>query len=230
MPSEEVRVTILRNGPYLIGGQVPIEIVAIEADREGVSRSWRRVRAIASGERYALCRCGASATKPFCDGSHKSMGFDGDETAPRTPIGERSRRYHGSTLLLEDDESLCAYARFCDADGKIWNLIEQPDRPEIRETIENEAMSCPSGRLVVRDRRTEKALEPNFAPSIGLIEDLSLGCSGPIWVRGGIPIEAADGAAYERRNRVTLCRCGASKNKPFCDGAHADVKFNDGLE
>ena len=36
-------------------------------------------------------------------------------------------------------------------------------------------------------------------------------------------------ASYEGRNRVTLCRCGASSNKPFCDGSHASVKFDDGL-
>ena len=38
---------------------------------------------------------------------------------------------------------------------------------------------------------------------------------------GGIPIHGADGQAYEVRNRVTLCRCGRSANKPYCDGAHA---------
>ena len=51
---------------------------------------------------------------------------------------------------------------------------------------------------------------------------------GPV-VRGGIPITAADGFQYELRNRVALCRCGASQNKPFCDGTHAQIKFRDGL-
>jgi CDGSH-type Zn-finger protein len=48
-------------------------------------------------------------------------------------------------------------------------------------------------------------------------------------VRGSITVEAEDGARYEKRNRVTLCRCGASSNKPFCDGSHASIKFDDGL-
>jgi CDGSH-type Zn-finger protein len=62
--------------------------------------------------------------------------------------------------------------------------------------------------------------------TIGLIEDPAEHCSGPIWLRGGIAVVSADGFEYEVRNRMTLCRCGASKNKPFCDGAHASIKFD----
>jgi CDGSH-type Zn-finger protein len=53
--------------------------------------------------------------------------------------------------------------------------------------------------------------------------------SGPIWVRGGIEIESAEGHAYQVRNRVTLCRCGKSQNKPFCDGSHVAHGFHDHL-
>lgn len=66
-------------------------------------------------------------------------------------------------------------------------------------------------------------------PSIGVVEDPSMRCSGPLWVRGGITVESHDGKRYEKRNGVTLCRCGASESKPFCNGAHASIKFNDGL-
>ena len=62
-----------------------------------------------------------------------------------------------------------------------------------------------------------------------LVEDPQEQCSGPIWLRGRIPVVSADGFAYEVRNRVTLCRCGASKNKPFCDASHYAIKFNDGF-
>ena len=77
----------------------------------------------------------------------------------------------------------------------------------------------PSGRLVAWDNETGKPIEPKLEPSLGLIEDPVEQCSGPIWARGG--------HRYEVRNRVTLCRCGASKNKPFCDGTHAAIKFRD---
>jgi hypothetical protein len=73
---------------------------------------------------------------------------------------------------------------------------------------------------VVWDKKTGKAIEPEFERSIGLVEDPKIGISGPIWVRGGIPVESADGNIYEIRNRVTLCRCGKSSNKPFCDSSY----------
>jgi CDGSH-type Zn-finger protein len=47
-------------------------------------------------------------------------------------------------------------------------------------------------------------------------------------VKGGVQIKSSDGFVYEPRNRVTLCRCGQSGNKPFCDGTHISMKFNDG--
>jgi hypothetical protein len=59
---------------------------------------------------------------------------------------------------------------------------------------------------------------------------LRLPQSGPLWVRGGIAPIGSDGQAYEIRHRITLCRCGKSENKPFCNGARAaDPKFRDGL-
>ena len=81
-------------------------------------------------------------------------------------------------------------------------------------------MGCPSGRLVVYDNPSGEALEPEFEKSIVIIEYPPRDEHGPLWVRGGIPVEAADGQVYEIRNRMTLCRCGESCNKPFCDGSH----------
>ena len=91
----------------------------------------------------------------------------------------------------------------------------------MKKTAVEEACDCPSGRLVAWDQNG-KAIEPDFEPSIGLIEETQAGKMGPIWVRGGIPVESADGTTYEIRNRVTLCRCGKSSNKPFCDGSHLE--------
>src|ERR1017187_2505542 len=100
-------------------------------------------------------------------------------------------------------------------------LIKQTDTPEVRRFVEYEGGHCPSGRLVVWDRKTGKPIEPKFEPSLGLIEDTAKRVGGPIWVRGGIPVTSADGKTKEIRNQLTLCRCGTSANKPFCDGSHA---------
>jgi CDGSH-type Zn-finger protein len=126
--------------------------------------------------------------------------------------------------MLTDAPSLCAYARFCDADAQIWNLVEATGQ---QDAIRRVIGSCPSGRLVAWDRASRAPVEPDLPPSIGVVEDPAQKISGPLWVRGGIPVCSADGTQYQTRNRVTLCRCGASRNKPFCDGMHAAIGFQD---
>jgi len=81
---------------------------------EGGSWEWLEGHAIAGGEKYALCRCGFSEKKPFCDGTHAKAGFDGTETASRASFREQATVTEGSTLALEDADPLCAAARFCD--------------------------------------------------------------------------------------------------------------------
>jgi CDGSH-type Zn-finger protein len=227
--THDSHIAIAKDGPYLVYGSIPITIETITSNAEGSSWEWERGRTIEAKERYALCRCGASANKPFCDGTHQKIGFDGTETATHQPFDEQATTFDGPQMALIDAESLCAVARFCDNAGSIWNLIEQTGNADARNMVVHEASHCPSGRLVVRDKQSGKAIEPEFQPSIGLIEDPAEACSGPLWVRGRIRVQAADGSFYEVRNRVTLCRCGASQNKPFCDGQHMAMKFTDGL-
>ena len=111
----------------------------------------------------------------------------------------------------------------------MWNLVEKCDDPEVRALVEEEAMLCPSGRYSVCKSGSDETLEFVFEESIGLVEDPAMGVSGPLFVRGGIVIEGADDAAYEVRNRVTMCRCGESGNKPFCDGSHIKAEFHDNV-
>ena len=103
------------------------------------------------------------------------------------------------------------------------------DEAKAREDFVRQACDCPSGRLVAWDKETGEPIEPTLPDSIGLIEDPARSASGPLWLRGGIRRDPLTATRYEVRNRVTLCRCGASKNKPFCDGSHAAVKFRDSL-
>jgi len=221
----EVRVVVSKNGPYLVTGSVPLAKQTIVADREGGSEEWKESDPFPAQASYALCRCGQSASKPFCDGTHQKVGFDGTETASREPYRKQAQVMEGPALSLTDAEKLCAFARFCDPHGQVWNQVERTDDAQVAKLFVRQVNNCPSGRLVAWERSTGKPIEHALPVSIGLIEDPPQGVSGPLWLRGGIPVASADGHAYEVRNRVTLCRCGASKNKPFCDGSHAAIGF-----
>jgi hypothetical protein len=134
------------------------------------------------------------------------------------------KKIDGPELTLKDAEILCASARFCHRGGGIWDQISKSDDPKIKENCVRNECDCPSGRLVVVDKATGKEVEPELSPAIGLIEDPSMGVDGPLWIRGGIPVYSADEKPYEVRNRMTLCRCGKSTIKPFCDSSHYPVE------
>jgi CDGSH-type Zn-finger protein len=228
--SSEKKIVVSKDGPYVVSGDIPLTMQIISPNKEGLSWDWKQGKKFETeASEYSLCRCGYSNTKPFCDKTHSKIHFDGTESATRKPFVRQAETFDGPTLILKDAEELCAFARFCDPGGKIWSLIEQTDDPETRELAIREANHCPAGRLVVEDKATGKEIEHPLPQSIGLVEDPALGCSGPLWVRGGIRIESHDGKPYEPRNRATLCRCGSSSNMPFCNGSHASIKFRDGL-
>jgi CDGSH-type Zn-finger protein len=228
--ASEPKIVVSENGPYRVYGAVPLSVQTIEPNREGFSWNWVAGQSFKVPFQYDLCRCGHSKNKPFCDGTHAKVRFQGAETATRQPYERQAETFDGPTMALRDAEGLCAFARFCDPGGKVWSLIEKTDDPTARELLIRETQHCPSGRLVAVDKEKRTVLEPELSPSIGVVEDPALGVSGPLWVRGGIRIESANGTPYERRNRVTLCRCGASTNKPFCNGSHASIRFRDGLK
>ena len=123
--------------------------------------------------------------------------------------------------------SICARSRaFATPHGQVWHLVKETDKPPARQHFVRQTCDCPSGRLVAWDNETGQPIEPTYELSIVLIDDPAKGCSGPIGLRGGVQLIGADGFEYEMRNRVTLCRCGASRNKPFCDGTHASIGFS----
>lgn len=222
-----IQVTVSKNGPYLVVGDIALAKQTIVADAEGGSEAWKEGPPIDHAATYALCRCGASQSKPFCDGSHQKVGFDGTERASRQSYLDQAKVMNGPLHALTDAESLCAFARFCDPHGQVWSQVASTDDPRVRANFIRQVNQCPSGRLVAWDSATGESVETALPVSIGLIEDPVEKCSGPLWLRGGIPVVSADGFKYEVRNRVTLCRCGQSKNKPFCDGTHAAVHFRD---
>lgn len=171
-------------------------------------------------EVVALCRCGGSAKKPFCDGTHRSNGFSSAKSAERAL--DRVDDYHGKQITIHDNRSVCAHAGRC-TDGlpKTFRVDQEPfidpDGDAVQKIIEI-VEKCPSGALsyTLRDR---PAVAAERSPMIVVTP-------GPYAVMGNITIDQAQnvGAA---RDHYTLCRCGASKNKPFCDGSHWDAGFKD---
>jgi CDGSH-type Zn-finger protein/uncharacterized Fe-S cluster protein YjdI len=151
-----------------------------------------------------------------------SNGFDGTEVADRGPRDERMRVFPGTEMEMTDDPSLCTHVGFCtNRRTHAWHMIHETDDAEVREQLLRMIRLCPSGRLGQRPASDGPEVEPEFAPTVAVVRD------GPLWVRGGVDVIGADGVPYERRNRVTLCRCGHSRNKPFCDGTHAEIGFRD---
>ncbi len=222
--NNRMKIKVNKDGAYTVSGGIPLVEQIMVPDSEGLSKGWKEGKQYAVREEYDLCRCGKSKDKPFCDLTHGDIFFDGTETASRKPFIEQIEpETIGPELVMTDVISLCADARFCDRAGGAWDATRASDNPDAKKLALQEVWDCPAGRLVLHDK-TGKLVEPRFAPSIGLVIDPYKHVDGPLWVRGGIPIEAADGALYEIRNRVTLCRCGKSSNKPFCDGKHEDVE------
>ena len=224
-------ITVTEKGPCLVYGRPPFCEQFIMPDPDNESWYFQEGKHFSTeAEPTALCRCGASRRKPYCDGSHVHADWDPALTAPERLRPDDAEQTEGGTLRLSDHPSYCVFARFCHPHGDAWTLTARSSDPEARRLAIREASMCPSGRLTAWDKATGRPYEFRFEPSLGLIEDIAIGSSGGLWVRGGIPLRRENGAVYELRNRVVLCRCGQSANKPYCDGTHAAIKWRDDLQ
>jgi len=210
MSSEKKKNPSIRpapNGPYLV------------ADLENL----RNVKGpIEAGPKVALCRCGGSSNKPFCDGTHAKIGFSSEKLEGRVEDGRDD--YAGEEVTIHDNRGICAHAGRC-TDGlpAVFRLRKEPfidpnaaGTKEIMATVGK----CPSGALsysVGGVERRDREGEPTVFVSP----------HGPYVVSGGpdlLETSRGEGASTEH---FTLCRCGGSKNKPFCDGTHWHIEFRD---
>lgn len=172
----------------------------------------------------ALCRCGDSANKPFCDGTHKKNEFDGTETAAINTFEERKIVHEGSTgIVIKRDYSICAESGFCGHRlANIQKLAAQTDDSIVRAQVMAMVERCPSGSYTYALDEDSADIEPDLPQQVAVTTEMTAEgpIAGPLWVTGNILVERSDGQPVETRNRVTLCRCGQSKNKPYCDGTH----------
>lgn len=207
------------NGPLFVSGSVPLYRRRSVHSEHGEPLAWETTENVETRGRYALCRCGQSNKKPFCDGTHARVGFVAVDNDSGT-YDERSKVLGGTGLTVRDDRSLCVHAGFCGTRvANVWGQVPETGESTVRAQVIAMVEKCPSGALTFRFDGDD--VEPLLAAAIAVTDD------GPLWVTGGIPISIADGTPLETRNRVTLCRCGASANKPLCDGTHKSAGFCD---
>lgn len=225
--TENKKIHIQKNGPYRVDADVVLEKELVVPDDKNDPLTWKKGEKYETKGGYSLCRCGASKSKPFCDGAHAKIEWDGTETADKQCYKDKMEILEGPELDLKDISPLCARARFCHRLSGTWRLTQMSDDPRARDTAIQQACDCPSGRLVAMNKDTREEIERDCEASIGVTEDIPAGVSGPLWVKGGVEVVGEDGESYEVRQRQTLCRCGKSKNKPFCDGTHINVGFDD---
>jgi len=206
--SGNVKIEVLDDGPLIVD------------NLETLTNS--KGKNVDADEKIALCRCGQSANKPFCDGSHKSTGFSGNRESNASFTKERA--YEGKEITVNDNRTICCHAGECvsglnsvfDINTNPWINPDKATVDEVKEVVGR----CPSGALsyTIDNVRTN---EFNGSTEINIVKD------GPYNVSGNVEINVADEIQPPSKDHYSLCRCGASKNKPYCDGSHSEIKFTD---
>ena len=219
---EPASITVTTQGPYEVKGGPPVRRKRIISTERDEPVAWEVTGTVDASGKYYLCRCGGSSNKPFCDGTHETREWDGTETAAVSDYDERAASYPGTGMTMRDDRSLCEHAGFCaNKISNVWKMSKLTADTAVRSQVMGMIDRCPSGALTYRANAGGPDLEPDLPVAINVVED------GPLFVTGAVAVTRADGAPLESRNRMTLCRCGASKNKPLCDGSHAEADFHD---
>jgi CDGSH-type Zn-finger protein/truncated hemoglobin YjbI len=180
----------------------------------------------------ALCRCGQSATKPFCDGTHAEIEFDDAKDPNRVP--DRRDSYDGLALTVLDNRGICQHSGFCSDRLKTVFRVDKdpfvaPSGGRMDEII-RAVRDCPSGALSFAIDGHEARAEVDHGGEREAAIEVSK--DGPYRITGGIALKNADGQDEPRahgasREHYALCRCGHSQNKPFCSGMHWYVDFKD---
>jgi CDGSH-type Zn-finger protein len=223
---EKPKIMPLRNGPYYLINDMEPKVVENLQNSKGQSLS--AIRGV------ALCRCGASNNKPFCDGTHSKIGFSSENKTINDNhdhiVKDKRKNYVGKGITIHDNRKICSHAAECVNNlSSVFKLNARPwinpDAAETAEEIINTIRKCPSGALSYSidgmEYRDQNERKPMITVSKG----------GPYLVAGGIDligdnsnIQWVEGSSKEH---YTLCRCGASNNKPFCDGMHRMINFKD---
>ncbi|NOX16239.1 MAG: hypothetical protein GXP61_09525 [Epsilonproteobacteria bacterium] len=166
-----------------------------------------------------LCVCGKSKKQPFCDGIHKAVEFSSKNELEDEII----QRYNGKEINIIFNRSICSGAGNCVRNfPKIYKNASEnwifPDNDSIAQ-VKNSIKSCPSGAL---------SYELNSDVTCETYKDVKLEIikNGPINVKGNVETQIDKWSTNANKQKFSICRCGASQNKPFCDYTHASLKAN----
>ena len=170
----------------------------------------------------ALCRCGQSGNKPFCDGTHAKVGFS-SENSEREIVDKRDN-YQGQKITVHDNRSICAHAGYCtDRLSSVFRMKQKPwidaDAASVEDIIAV-IEACPSGALSYSVEGVERSERTGSAAIV-------VSQNGPYYVKGDIDLVDATYGQGASNTTFALCRCGGSRNKPFCDGSHWYNDFKD---
>ncbi len=214
MNEEKPKIACLPNGPYyLLTDTSPREVPYLQTSQ---GESCSTVTGV------ALCRCGGSSNKPFCDGTHGRIGFSDENLTDGSST--RLDNYFGQKINIHDNRSICAHAGLCTDNLKsVFKYGEEPwidpDGAAVEDIVAI-VEKCPSGALSF----SIEDVDPNDQERDPMI---TVTKNGPYAVVGGMELIGHELAAGASTEHFTLCRCGASKNKPFCDGSHWSIGFED---
>lgn len=207
METAKPKIACLPNGPYyLLNDSAPRVIPNLQKSNG---------EACATITGVALCRCGGSSNKPFCDGTHGKIGFS-DANLSDGSLNQRIN-YVGKQITVHDNREICSHAGYCTDNLKsVFKLHEEPwIDPNGAAAVEiiNTVQKCPSGALSYSVDNIEHR-DQHRATMVTVTKN------GPYAVTGGIELLGQFFGDVASTEHFTLCRCGASKNKPFCDGSH----------
>lgn len=220
----EKKIKVHQDGPYAVAGSTPLVRKKQVSSEHGEPLTWEKTAELETQETAYLCRCGQSSNKPFCDGTHSEIGFDGTETAPTDSFEERKVIHEGSTgIVIKRDYAICSEAGFCgNRLANIEKLAKETDESTVRSQVIAMIERCPSGSYTYALTEDGEDVEPDYPVQVAVTTEMTDEgpIMGPLWVTGSISVERSDGEPLETRNRVVLCRCGQSSKKPLCDGTH----------
>ncbi len=211
---KKVKITTGENGPYKVENIKKLE------NSSGVE-------IISENEAY-LCRCGGSSNKPFCDKTHETNGFTGENKSEY--MKNETIEYKGSKITIYDNRNICSHRGYCTSElPKVFKETAPWIDPN-GDTVENiikQCNRCPSGALSYALNNGSRVMGEECIETTIRLSEKHYGFHGPYDVKGDIELSGQISRKPESPIKATLCRCGHSKNKPYCSGEHFHIGFID---